>query len=72
MRSEKLRHFPSSDPVARNYSETKQRERAEIEADVERFLAQGGEIQECGSEANRNPQFRPGAMVSRHGGLVTL
>jgi len=72
MRSEQLRHFPSTDPIPTRIPEGKLRERVEIEADVERFLAQGGEIQECGSEANRNPQFRPGAMVSRHGGLVTI
>jgi hypothetical protein len=63
MRSEKLRHFPETDPVARNYSETKNREREQIRSDVERYLAQGGEIKPVGSEANRNPEFITGNAI---------
>ena len=70
--SDKLRHFPHLDPAPRHYSDEKNQARQEINSQVAEFLARGGEIDRVGSEANRNPKFIPGCMVSRHGGFVSL
>lgn len=57
MRSEQLRHFPSTDPIPSRIPEGKIREAAQISDQVAEYLANGGQIQAVGSEANRNPEF---------------
>ena len=55
MRSEKLRHFPETDPPSPSYRPEKQREREEIQSAIEKFLQEGGQIHEIDHTANRNP-----------------
>jgi hypothetical protein len=63
MRSDKPRHFPQTDPVPRNYQPEKVQAREEIDRAMAEFLSNGGQIQEVGSEANRNPQFIIGNVI---------
>lgn len=63
MRSEQLRHFPSTDPIPSRIPEGKIREAAQISDQVAEFLAKGGQIQSVGSEANRNPIFVGGGTI---------
>jgi hypothetical protein len=65
MKSESLRHFPHLDPVPRHYSDEKNQARQEINSQTDEYLARGGQIQEVGSEANRNPQFMIGNVIRR-------
>ena len=62
-----LRHFPQFDPAPRNIAPEKLNAQAEIDAATAEYLALGGEIQEVGSEANRNPQFMIGCIVKADG-----
>ena len=55
--SDKLRHFPETDPVPMNVYPEKQKAQREINEAVAEFLARGGKIEVVGSEANRNPEF---------------
>jgi hypothetical protein len=57
MRSEKLIHFTSTDPIPSRIPEGKLRQSAEISDQVADFKAKGGVIQVVGSEANCNPEF---------------
>lgn len=66
MRSDKLRHFPESDPAPRNYANDDLRD--ELADQVAEYLAKGGVITKVGSEANRNPDFAYGGrMIHRSG-----
>lgn len=63
MRSDKLPHFVEYDPPAKNYTPAKVKAREELEAQVAAFKARGGQIQEVGSDANRNPHFIIGNVI---------
>jgi hypothetical protein len=63
MRSEKLRHFPETDPPSATYRPEKQREREEIQELIKKFLSNGGQIHEIDHTANRNPQFIIGNVI---------
>lgn len=63
MRSDKLRHFPETDPPSPTYRPEKQRERDEIQSAIEKFLEEGGSIQEVDHTANRNPEIIIGNVI---------
>jgi hypothetical protein len=55
--SDKLRHFPETDPVPLNVYPEKLKAQEEIEKLKAEFFARGGKIEVVGSESNRNPEF---------------
>jgi hypothetical protein len=63
MRSDKLRHFPETDPPSPSYRPEKQREREQIQAAIAQFLGEGGCIDAVDHTANRNPKFIVGGVI---------
>lgn len=63
MRSETLRHFPETDPIPLSIHPEKVQARADIESAIAEYLARGGQIEQVGSEANRNPEFILGNVI---------
>ena len=55
MQSDKLRHFPEKPEIL---NREKDRQRAELAGDVDRYLAAGGVIETVGAECNRAARLR--------------
>lgn len=55
MQSDKLRHFPEKPEIL---NREKDRQRAELAGDIERYLAAGGIIETVGSHRNREARLR--------------